>query len=35
MKKINQVFLSGGKYCYVGEECGTAFSDGRALIKDK
>jgi flavin reductase (DIM6/NTAB) family NADH-FMN oxidoreductase RutF len=35
MKKINQVFLSGGKYCYVGDECGTAFSDGRALIKDK
>ena len=35
MKKINQVFLSGGKYCYVGEECGTAFSDGRALIQDK
>ncbi|MBN2239795.1 MAG: flavin reductase family protein [Dehalococcoidales bacterium] len=33
MKKVNQVILSGGKYCYVGEECGTAFSDGRALIK--
>lgn len=33
MKKIDQVLLSGGKYCHVGEECGTAFSDGRALIK--
>jgi len=34
MKKINQVFLSGGKYCHVGNECGNAFSDGKALIKD-
>ena len=33
MKKIDQVFLSGGKYCHVGKECGSAFSDGRALIK--
>ena len=34
MKKINQVFLSGGKYCQVGNECGIAFSDGKALIKN-
>jgi flavin reductase (DIM6/NTAB) family NADH-FMN oxidoreductase RutF len=33
MEKINQVLLSGGKYCHVGSECGNAFSDGKALIK--
>ena len=35
MKKINQVFLSGGKYCQVGNECGSAFSVGKALIENK
>ena len=34
MKKINQVFLSGGKYCQVGNECGNAFSVGKALIEN-
>ena len=34
MKKINQVFLSGGKYCQVGNECGDAFSAGKALIEN-
>jgi len=33
INKISPILLSGGKYCQVGNPCGNAFSDGKALIK--
>jgi flavin reductase (DIM6/NTAB) family NADH-FMN oxidoreductase RutF len=33
IKKINPVVLAGGAYCQLGQACGNAFADGKALIK--
>jgi flavin reductase (DIM6/NTAB) family NADH-FMN oxidoreductase RutF len=33
MKKINPMLLAGGSYWSLGDIVGTAFKDGKALIK--
>ena len=33
LKKVNPIFLGGGCYWELGNKCGDAFKDGKALLK--
>jgi flavin reductase (DIM6/NTAB) family NADH-FMN oxidoreductase RutF len=34
-RKLNPVFMAGGKYCTVGEACGVAYEEGKTMFQER